>query len=47
MIKFVVDDMKMGNDGNPELVEVVGHSECACWGLTIDYQGFNFGKKCE
>lgn len=47
MVKVTIDDMKKGDDGKPKLVEVFGHSECQCWGLTIDGEGFSFGKKCE
>lgn len=45
-IKFQMDDMAIGDDGNPKLVEVVGHSDCNCWGLTADSSGLLFGKKC-
>jgi len=47
MLKVTIDDMKKGDDGKPKLVEVFGHSECQCWGLTIDGEGYSFGKKCE
>ena len=47
MVKFFIDDMIIGSDGKPVLVEIAGHSECSCWGLVIDYEGLSFGKKCE
>ena len=46
-VVFQVEDQLKGMDGKPLLVEVVGHSECNCWGLLIDYEGISFGKKCE
>jgi len=45
--KFTMDDSIKGEDGLPLTAEIIGHSECNCWGITYDFQGINFGKKCE
>ena len=47
-MKFQVDKMVPGKDGNPLWVELFGHSECQCWSVMITNQGaIGFGKYCE
>ena len=36
-VKFTMDDLIIGEDGKPLIAEIIGHSECNCWGLTYDY----------
>lgn len=29
------------------IIELIGHSECECWGLLITPDGLEFGPKCK